>query len=53
MLFRSLWLQVARGSVETEGDVLDAGDGAAWSDASSIRISAKQDAELLLFDMVH
>src|SRR3989475_2978420 len=48
---RKLWLQVARGSVETEGDVLNAGDGAAWSDASSIRISAKQDAELLLFDM--
>jgi len=44
---------VARGSVETEGDVLNAGDGAAWSDASSIRISAKQDAELLLFDMAH
>ncbi len=50
---RKLWLQVARGSVETEGDVLNAGDGAAWSDASSIRISAKQDAELLLFDMAH
>ena len=50
---RKLWLQVARGSVETEGDVLNAGDGAAWSDASSIRISARQDAELLLFDMAH
>lgn len=50
---RKLWLQVARGSVETEGDVLNAGDGAAWSDASSIRIDAKQDAELLLFDMAH
>jgi quercetin 2,3-dioxygenase len=50
---RKLWLQVARGSVETDGDLLSAGDGAAWSDASSIQVSAKQDAEVLLFDMTH
>jgi len=48
---RKLWLQVARGGVETDGDVLRAGDGAAWSDATSIQIGAKEDAELLLFDM--
>jgi quercetin 2,3-dioxygenase len=46
-----LWLQVARGSVETDGDVLLAGDGAAWSDATSIHVSAKGDTELLPFDM--
>ncbi len=48
---RKLWLQVARGSVETDGEVLSAGDGAAWSEAQSIRVTAKEDAELLLFDM--
>jgi len=48
---RKLWLQVARGSVETDGDVLRAGDGAAWGNATSIHINAQKDAELLLFDM--
>jgi quercetin 2,3-dioxygenase len=48
---RKLWLQVARGIVETDGDVLHAGDGAAWSEAPSIRVRAQEDAELLLFDM--
>lgn len=48
---RKLWLQIARGSVETDGDVLRAGDGAAWSDVTSIQLSAKEDTELLLFDM--
>ena len=48
---RMLWLQVARGSVEIDGDVFRAGDGAAWSDATSIHVIAKEDAELLLFDM--
>ena len=27
------------------------GDGAAWSDTASIHLVAKEDAELLLFDM--
>jgi hypothetical protein len=48
---RKLWLQVARGTVETDGEVLNAGDGAAWSDPASIRVAAKDEAELLLFDM--
>jgi hypothetical protein len=48
---RRLWLQVARGNVEIDGDVFRAGDGAAWSDATSIHVIAKEDAELLLFDM--
>jgi len=48
---RKLWLQVARGTVETDSDVLYAGDGAAWTDTTSIRVRAKEDAELLLFDM--
>jgi hypothetical protein len=48
---RKVWLQVARGAVETDSDVLHAGDGAAWTDTTSIRVRAKEDAELLLFDM--
>jgi quercetin 2,3-dioxygenase len=48
---RKLWLQIARGSVESDGDVLSAGDGVAWSSPPSIRVNAKEDAELLLFDM--
>jgi quercetin 2,3-dioxygenase len=48
---RKLWLQVARGTVETDGDVLRAGDGAAWTEPTSIRVRASEDAELLLFDM--
>lgn len=47
-----LWLQIARGSVESDGDVLSAGDGVAWSSPQSIRVNAKEDAELLLFDMI-
>ena len=48
---RKLWLQIARGSVESDGDVLSAGDGVSWSCPQSIRVNAKEDAELLLFDM--
>jgi redox-sensitive bicupin YhaK (pirin superfamily) len=48
---RKPWLQIARGSVDTDGDVLRAGDGVAWIDAASIHLSAREDSELLLFDM--
>ncbi|MEL6447737.1 MAG: pirin family protein [Pseudomonadota bacterium] len=46
------WLQVARGSVRLDGNVLAAGDGVALKDASSITIDGVDDAEILLFDMV-
>ena len=45
------WLQVARGSVELEGQSLEQGDGAAIEGLSSIKIEALEDAEVLLFDM--
>jgi len=45
------WLQVARGSVELDGQSLEQGDGAAIEDVSAIRIEALEDAEVLLFDM--
>ena len=48
---RLLWLQVARGAVEIEGQTLQAGDGACWSNSVGITLRAATDAELLLFDM--
>jgi len=45
------WLQVARGSIELDGQSLEQGDGAAIEDLSAIKIEALEDAEVLLFDM--
>ena len=45
------WLQVVRGSLELEGRVLEAGDGAAISATDSVTLKATGDVELLLFDM--
>ncbi len=48
---RNLWLQVARGSVKVDGEVLNAGDGAAWTTDGPIIVLATSAAEILLFDM--
>lgn len=48
---RHAWLQVARGTVELEGTVLQAGDGAAFSDTHFVELRAEEPAELLLFDL--
>lgn len=49
---RSLWLQVARGSVDINGKPLGAGDGAAITEESDIAIVATSDnTEVLLFDL--
>jgi redox-sensitive bicupin YhaK (pirin superfamily) len=48
---RHAWLQVARGGVSLNGQTLNAGDGAAVSDEGTLTILAKQDSELLLFDL--
>jgi redox-sensitive bicupin YhaK (pirin superfamily) len=45
------WLQVARGSVELDGQSLEQGDGAAIKDLAEIKLEALEDAEVLLFDM--
>ncbi|MBK8481010.1 MAG: pirin family protein [Proteobacteria bacterium] len=45
------WLQVVGGSVALGGERLDAGDGAAISDETSIELRATEDAELLFFDL--
>ena len=48
---RSGWLQVVRGSVVLNDELLQAGDGAAIEDTPEVRLKADEDAELLLFDL--
>lgn len=48
---RHAWIQAVRGSISLDGRVLHAGDGAAMSDESAIRIEALDAAELLVFDL--
>jgi len=45
------WLQVARGSVNLNGQALTQGDGAAISHERSLKILSSDEAELLLFDL--
>ena len=48
---RHLWVHVARGGVELEGQGLSAGDGAAVSGESALTLRAGGPAEVLLFDL--
>lgn len=48
---RHAWLQVASGRVSINDQVLSAGDGAAASDETRVRIVAREPAEVLLFDL--
>lgn len=48
---RHAWIQVARGRVEVDGEVLDAGDGAAISDPGTLRLTGVEAAEVLVFDL--
>jgi redox-sensitive bicupin YhaK (pirin superfamily) len=45
------WLQVAKGSVELNGQTLRQGDGAAISDESKLSIKGAKESEVLLFDL--
>jgi quercetin 2,3-dioxygenase len=45
------WLQVAKGSVEVNGQKLEQGDGAAISDEPKLNIKGAKDSEVLLFDL--
>lgn len=45
------WLQVTRGTVSVAGGTLQAGDGLALEDESSITIASDAGAEFLLFDL--
>jgi hypothetical protein len=49
---RHAWVQVARGSVELNGQALAEGDGAAVSDETKLTLKgAVEDSEVLLFDL--
>jgi len=48
---RAAWIQVARGSIEVNGQTLGTGDGAAIEDESALAITARGSAEILLFDL--
>ena len=48
---RHAWVQVARGRLRVNGVALEAGDGAALSQESQVRIEGVSGAELLLFDL--
>lgn len=48
---RHAWLQVLRGQVSLNDHQLSTSDGAAVSDESTLRIAARQDAEVMLFDL--
>ena len=48
---RHAWLQVAAGSVALNNISLKQGDGAAVSQDASMKITAKESAEILLFDL--
>jgi redox-sensitive bicupin YhaK (pirin superfamily) len=48
---RHAWVQVARGSIEVNGQLLKQGDGAAVSEERELKITGKEPAEFLLFDL--
>ena len=48
---RHAWVQIARGSVEIDGETLVAGDGLAAVGAGELRINGVDDAEVLVFDL--
>jgi quercetin 2,3-dioxygenase len=48
---RHSWVQVARGSVDLNGQTLSEGDGAAISDERRLELTGKDSSEVLLFDL--
>jgi len=48
---RHAWVQVARGAVMLNRQLLETSDGAAVSDESALQITARDPAEVLLFDL--
>ncbi len=48
---RHAWLQIIKGAVDVNGEKLTAGDGAAISDESLLKIAASETSEILLFDL--
>lgn len=48
---RGAWLQLVRGRVTVNGEMLAAGDGAALAETRDVTIEGAEDSELLLFDL--
>jgi hypothetical protein len=48
---RHAWLQVLRGSVTANGQVLQVSDGLAVSDETDLKIAAQAQSEIMLFDL--
>ncbi len=48
---RHAWVQVARGALTRDGTSLRAGDGAAVSDETRLRLAATEPSEALVFDL--
>ncbi len=48
---RHAWLQLLRGAATLNGEPMQAGDGAAVSDETTLTIAAEAGAEVLLFDL--
>ncbi len=48
---RSGWLQVARGGLRVNGEILAQGDGVAIGNERKLSIATEKDAEFLLFDL--
>ena len=48
---RNAWVQVARGSVELNGQTLREGDGASVSGEQRLELAGKDSSEVLLFDL--
>jgi quercetin 2,3-dioxygenase len=48
---RHAWIQIAKGTVELNGQKLVQGDGAAISEEKALSIKGAEDAEVLLFDL--
>lgn len=49
---RHAWVQVARGSIDLNGEIYETGDGAAVSEEPSLTLTGKENAEVLLFDLI-
>ncbi|HEY5955487.1 MAG TPA: pirin family protein, partial [Polyangiaceae bacterium] len=48
---RHAWVQVARGRVRINDHELQAGDGAALSEVSAVRVEGLEPSEVLVFDL--
>ncbi|MBI4168015.1 MAG: pirin family protein [Candidatus Aenigmarchaeota archaeon] len=48
---RGIWIQVVKGELWLNGDVLKQGDGASITDEKLLKLNANHEAEFLLFDL--